>query len=88
MLDKNNPNYREIKVLIKVTPAEATIAWFYSGRKQELITNEIRFPVHADGEYDCTEALQKAVNSGYVYLPAGNFTVQREINITGKQEGV
>lgn len=58
MLDKHNPYYREIKARITVTQAEATIAWFYSGKRQSLITNEIRFPVYADGFYDCTEKLQ------------------------------
>jgi len=36
-MDKNNEFYSEIKAFNKVTPAEDTIACFYSGKKQPLI---------------------------------------------------
>ena len=75
-MNKQDPFYREIKALITVSPAEATIAWFCSGKRQSLITSEVRFPVYADGISDCTDALQKAVNcSSVVYLPTGNFSL-------------
>ena len=73
-VDKTNPFYRELKVIAKVTLAEATIAWFYSGKRQPLIDVEMRFPVYADGEFNCTDQLQAAVNyvEG-VFIPSGEF---------------
>ena len=80
-MDKRNTTYREIKTLITVTHAEATIAWFYSGKRQPLITNEVRFPVYADGMFDCTEVLQRAIDcAGAVYLPEGNYHTPARIH--------
>jgi hypothetical protein len=89
VLDKANPFYREIKTVIKVTRAEATIAWFCSGKRQFLIKNEVRFPVYADGIYDCTKKLQQAINCGGAYLPSGKYSTGKILiknggNITGE----
>ena len=61
-MDKSNEFYTEITSNSPVTLAEATIAWFYSGEKQELINVETRYPVYSDGIYDCTRKIQAALN--------------------------
>lgn len=50
----------------KVTPAEATIAWFYSGKQQPLIyVNYIIFY-----KIGCLKALSTALNiGGFAVLP-------------------
>jgi len=75
-MDKSNEFYKEIKAFNRVTPAEATIAWFYSGKKQLLIDVETRFPIYTDGEYDCTKKIQAAIDlAGGVYLPHGEYKI-------------
>ena len=74
MLDRSNEFYREIKSSSQVTSAEATISWFCSGKKQELIMVRYKFPVYADGEFDCADQIQRAVDSATnIYLPAGIY---------------
>jgi len=77
--------YRELIALIPVTQAEATIAWFYSGKRQPLIINEVRIPVYADSEYDCTDKIQQLLDLGGGYLPEGVFSVQSPLTIDGGQ---
>ena len=82
MLDKSNPFYREVKVTIPTTLAEATIAWFYSGKKQQLIDSEVGFPVYVDGVYDCTQKIQGAIDlAGGVYFPPGEYSFKETIEV-------
>lgn len=76
--------YEEIKVISKVTRAEATIAWFYSGKKQPLIDVVLKVPTWADGIHDCTQDLQLAINNaGFVYLPEGRLMVSSTVIMNG-----
>ena len=64
----------QFKVLYKITPAEATMAWFYSGKKQSLINYELRIKTKY-APHDCTKELQMAIDqaSDTVFIPTGAY---------------
>ena len=79
-MDRNNQFYREIESCNPVSKAEATIAWFFSGKKQRLINVITRYPVYADGVYDCTQKMQAAIdNSGICILPKGDLKISQRL---------
>jgi len=82
-MDKTNEYYREIISSSPVTRAEATIAWFYSGKKQEIKSVNLLLPVYADGEYDCTAKIQVGIDYGSPYFPPGVYVTSSPIIISG-----
>lgn len=68
----------------KVSAAERTIEWFYSGRKGIGDISSLTIETPCNGVENDAPALQSAMGFGdCVYLPAATFTIKSGLNGTG-----
>ncbi len=89
MLNNRSKYYRVITGKRALTRAEATIAWFCSGKRQPIIESELRIPVYANYSYNCAPALQSAVDfsrGDHIYVPKGEYYIGEAVVFSVQEE--